>query len=255
MPVMKNEFDIYKAGRGRNATECTNNSNACRSRKVSETRSECPSFSTSPSTVDCQRNYMNRTNSSAKAFSRTSSRTSQASLTSPTRNAGCSPPKPSSGSQGSLNKFHTRLVDKLRKSFSKARSVDRSWEQATDVDDNANKPNDSDSDDNMLLDGSVAKSYEAAKTHRQPVKKSSLSSDSASVTPADSQEIDIGHSDSELHISSKPPLPPGSHLVSYRYRSRSIETTMTQKYRHSSIIASNRMWSVDGYPEPSKANR
>lgn len=125
MPVMKNEFDIYKGGRTRKESECSNNSTACRSRKVSETRSECPSLSTSPSTMDygCHRNYINRNNS--RAFSRTSSRTSQSSLTSPTKN-GCSPPKPSSGSQGSLNKFHVRLVDKLRKSFSKGRSEDRS---------------------------------------------------------------------------------------------------------------------------------
>lgn len=123
MPVMKNEFDIYKAGRSRNASECSNNSNACRSRKVSETRSECPSLSTSPSTTDYGvHKYMNR--NSSRAFSRTSSRTSQSSLTSPTKN--CSPPKPSSGSQGSLNKFHVRLVDKLRKSFSKGRTEDRS---------------------------------------------------------------------------------------------------------------------------------
>lgn len=122
MPVMKNEFDIYKGGRTRNGSECSNNSSACRSRKVSETRSECPSLSTSPSTTDYHR-YNNR--NSSRAFSRTSSRTSQCSLTSPTKN-GCSPPKPSTGSQGSLNKFHVRLVDKLRKSFSKGRSEDRS---------------------------------------------------------------------------------------------------------------------------------
>lgn len=122
MPVMKNEFDIYKSSRSRNPSEC---SSTCRSRKVSETRSECPSLSTSPSTVDYgvqHRNYVNR--NSSRAFSRTSSRTSQSSLTSPTKN--CSPPKPSSGSQGSLNKFHTRLVDKLRKSFGKGRSDERS---------------------------------------------------------------------------------------------------------------------------------
>lgn len=124
MPVMKNEYDLlYKAGRSRNASECSNNnSNACRSRKVSETRSEC--LSTSPSTMDyaMHRNYMNR--NSSRVFSRTSSRTSQSSLTSPTKN--CSPPKPSTeGSQGSLNKFdkfHMRLVDKLRKSFGKGRT-------------------------------------------------------------------------------------------------------------------------------------
>lgn len=122
MPVMKKEFDIYKTSRSRNTSECSNNS--CRSRKVSETRSECPSLSTSPSTIDygMHRNYMKSNNS--RAFSRTSSRTSQSSLTSPTKN--CSPPKPSTGSQGSLNKFHVRLVDKLRKSFGKSRTEDRS---------------------------------------------------------------------------------------------------------------------------------
>lgn len=122
MPVMKNEFDIYKGGRTRKESDCS--SNSCRSRKVSETRSECPSLSTSPSAMDYNmRNYINRNNS--RAFSRTSSRTSQSSLTSPTKNSS-NVPKPSNGSQGSLNKFHVRLVDKLRKSFSKGRSEDRS---------------------------------------------------------------------------------------------------------------------------------
>ncbi|XP_031638312.1 uncharacterized protein LOC116350606 [Contarinia nasturtii] len=122
MPVMKNEFDIYKTSRSRKESDCSNNSNACRSRKVSETRSECPSLSTSPSTIDYHRSFINR--NSSRAFSRTSSRTSQSSLTSPTKQ--CSPPKPSTGSQGSLNKFHVRLVDKLRKSFGKGRTEDRS---------------------------------------------------------------------------------------------------------------------------------
>lgn len=134
MPVMKNEFDIYKTSRTRHASECSNTSN-CRSRKVSETRSECPSFSTSPGTYDYASPshrgatgngvgaHINRTNS--RPFSRTSSRTSQSSLTSPTK-TGCSPPKPTAGSQNSLNKFHIRLVDKLRKSLRKGRSEDRS---------------------------------------------------------------------------------------------------------------------------------
>lgn len=123
MPVMKNEYDLlYKAGRSRNTSECSNNNANTRSRKVSETRSEC--LSTSPSTMDyaMHRSYMNR--NSSRAFSRTSSRTSQSSLTSPTKN--CSPPKPSTeGSQSSLNKFdkfHMRLVEKLRKSFGKGRT-------------------------------------------------------------------------------------------------------------------------------------
>ncbi|XP_055302010.1 uncharacterized protein LOC129568338 [Sitodiplosis mosellana] len=126
MPLMKKQYgDLYKTSRSRNPSE-SNNSNPCRSRKVSETRSEC--LSTSPSTMDygVHRSYMNR--NSSRAFLRTSSRTSQSSLTSPTKN--CSPPKPSAeGSQGSLNKFdkfHMRLVDKLRKSFGKGRTEDRS---------------------------------------------------------------------------------------------------------------------------------
>lgn len=125
MPVMKKEFDIYKAGRSRNPSEC---SSTCRSRKVSECRSECPSLSASPSTVDytspAHRGVVNRSNS--RPFSRNSSRTSQTSLMSPTKATGCSPPKPTGGSHGSLNKFHIRLVDKLRKSLRKGRSEERS---------------------------------------------------------------------------------------------------------------------------------
>ncbi|XP_055702557.1 uncharacterized protein LOC129801480 [Phlebotomus papatasi] len=124
VPVMKNEFNIYKTDRNRRISECSNSSSACRSRKVSESsRSEGPSLSTSPGNDFCmgspsQRNYMNRNTS--RGFSRNSSRTSQNSLMSPTKNTstGCSPPKPSSsGSQGSLNKFHNRLVDKLKKTL------------------------------------------------------------------------------------------------------------------------------------------
>lgn len=135
MPVMKKEFDIYRTGRSRRTSECSSNSSTCRSRKISECRSECPSLSTSPAneyispshrtqSVQIQRNV------SRPVFSRSSSRTSQASLiTSPTKTVGtgCSPPKPiSTGSQSSLNKFHSRLVEKLRKSFRKGRSEDRS---------------------------------------------------------------------------------------------------------------------------------
>ncbi|XP_037915339.1 uncharacterized protein LOC119654208 [Hermetia illucens] len=135
MPVMKNEFDIYKGGRSRRISECSNGS-ACRSRKVSETRSECPSLSTSPgnefmvgSPSHRGLQFQSQRNAS-RAFSRTSSRASQNSFaTSPTKGSqGSSPPKPAtnSGSQGSLNKFHMRLVDKLRKSLRKDSSTDRS---------------------------------------------------------------------------------------------------------------------------------
>lgn len=135
MPVMKNEFDIYK-GRQRRVSECSNQS-SCRSRKVSESsRSDCPSLSTSPGNEFMAGSparhrshpmYMSHL-ASRPQFSRNSSRTSQCSLvTSPTKaSTGTSPPKPasSSGSQGSLNKFHIRLVDKLRRSLRKSKSSD-----------------------------------------------------------------------------------------------------------------------------------
>ncbi|XP_055603055.1 uncharacterized protein LOC129754414 [Uranotaenia lowii] len=133
MPVMKNEFDIYK-GRQRRVSECSNQS-ACRSRKVSESsRSDCPSLSTSPgnefaagSPARHRSHPMYMSHLARPQYSRTSSRNSQSSLiTSPTKaSTGSSPPKPaSSGSQSSLNKFHIRLVDKLRKSLRKSKSSD-----------------------------------------------------------------------------------------------------------------------------------
>jgi len=134
MPVMKNEFDIYK-GRQRRVSECSNQT-SCRSRKASESsRSDCPSLSTSPgnefmagspSRHRSHPMYMSHL-ASRPQFSRNSSRTSQCSLvTSPTKvsTSSSSPPKPASGSQSSLNKFHIRLVDKLRKSLRKSKSSD-----------------------------------------------------------------------------------------------------------------------------------
>ena len=226
MPVMKKEFDIYKgSGRSRKESECSNTS-TCRSRKVSETRSECLSLSTSPNAMDYgvqHRNYINRNNS--RAFSRTSSRTSQSSLTSPTKN--CSPPNPSAGSQGSLNKFHIRLVDKLRKSFGKGRpDTDRSWDQLDDDATAAAATSTADADDPL----SVVKHTTVATTTKQ-LKKLSISSDSSvqlqSPPAYDSSSNDdgLGCSDTNLSniiISSKPPLPV---LMHQRKRSRSIEST------------------------------
>ncbi|EDS33178.1 conserved hypothetical protein [Culex quinquefasciatus] len=136
MPVMKNEFDIYK-GRQRRVSECSNQSN-CRSRKVSESsRSDCPSLSTSPGNEFMAAGSPARHRShpiymshlaSRPQFSRSASRNSQSSLvTSPTKAASASsssPPKPATGSQSSLSSFHTRLVDKLRKSLRKSKSSD-----------------------------------------------------------------------------------------------------------------------------------
>ncbi|XP_055854857.1 uncharacterized protein LOC129918390 [Episyrphus balteatus] len=133
MPVMKNEFDIYNGSRTRKVSEVSTNTsaNGQRSRKVSECKSECQTSSTSPSSSHLTQ--MNRSASSRAAFPRNSSRSSQSNMfaASPTRNynnnniniinnnQAASPPKTHAGSQGSLNKFHNRLVDKLRKSFRK----------------------------------------------------------------------------------------------------------------------------------------
>lgn len=118
MPVMKNDYDIYKSNRSRRSSECSNN----RSRKVSECKSEGPSLSTSPGS-DFLHSPAHRSvpgNMGQRAMSRTSSRTSQNSLQSPSKSIGCSPPK--STSSGSLNKFHTRLVDRLKRSLTKSDS-------------------------------------------------------------------------------------------------------------------------------------
>lgn len=120
MPVVKNDYNIYKSssGRSRRSSECSN-SQSCRSRKVSEcSKSEGPSLSTSPGS-DFIVGSPHRSTALAMSsrYSRTSSRNSnsQSSLQSPTKSTSSSPPK--SVSTSSLNKFHTRVVDKLKRSL------------------------------------------------------------------------------------------------------------------------------------------
>lgn len=116
MPVVKNDWDIYKSNRSRRSSECSN-PRSCRSRKVSECRSEGPSLSTSPGSDFIVGSPAHRSvpvNMSSK-YSRASSRTSQASFESPCKSASSSPPKTTS--ESSLNKFHNRLVDKLKRSL------------------------------------------------------------------------------------------------------------------------------------------
>ncbi|KAG5882767.1 hypothetical protein JTB14_029943 [Gonioctena quinquepunctata] len=114
MPVVKNDWDIYKSNRTRRVSECSNTT-SCRSRKVSECRSEGPSLSTSPGSdfIASPSHRSVPTNMSSRQYSRASSRTSESSLQSPGKS--CSPPK--NGSEPSLNKFHNRLLDKLKKSL------------------------------------------------------------------------------------------------------------------------------------------
>ncbi|KAK9511916.1 hypothetical protein O3M35_000477 [Rhynocoris fuscipes] len=106
MPVVKNDYDIYKTARSRRSSECSNPT-SCRSRKISEcSKSEGPSLSTSPGSDFIVGSPAHRSIpiSMSRQYSR-SSRTSNSS----------SPPK--SGSANSLNKFHNRLVDRLKRSL------------------------------------------------------------------------------------------------------------------------------------------
>ncbi|CAG9854120.1 unnamed protein product [Phyllotreta striolata] len=120
MPVVKNDWDIYKANRSRRVSECSNTT-TCRSRKVSECRSEGPSLSTSPGSEFVSSPIRDRasvpTNMSSRQYSRASSRTSESNLQSPVKSMGSSPPK--NTSEPNLNKFHNRLLDKLKKSLRK----------------------------------------------------------------------------------------------------------------------------------------
>ncbi|XP_065345696.1 uncharacterized protein LOC135943177 [Cloeon dipterum] len=117
MPVVKNDWNIYKSQR-----PSGNRRSSESSRKVSESRSsECPSLSTSPGSTD----FFSPAHRSAPMAVRTS-HSSRASLQSPSKgssSASSSPPK-STGSQSSLNKFHSRLVDKLKRSFRSSSSDD-----------------------------------------------------------------------------------------------------------------------------------
>lgn len=116
MPVVKNDWDIYKSNRSRRSSECSN-PQSCRSRKVSECKSEGPSLSTSPGSdyMGSPAHRSNPMNMYSRQYSKTSSRTSQTSLQSPSKSTSSSPPK--SGSESSLNKFHNRLVNKLKMSL------------------------------------------------------------------------------------------------------------------------------------------
>ncbi|XP_022902386.1 uncharacterized protein [Onthophagus taurus] len=116
MPVVKNDWDIYKSNRSRRASECSN-PRTCRSRKVSECKSEGPSLSTSPGSDFFSPGHRSvpANMSSRQYYSRTSSRASENSLQSPNKSVASSPPK--SESTSSLNKFHNRLLDKLRRSL------------------------------------------------------------------------------------------------------------------------------------------
>lgn len=128
MPVVKNDWDIYKSNRSRRTSECSN-ANSCRSRKVSECRSEGPSsMSTSPGSdfiTSPHRSVPDKMSSRQyiRSNSTSYSRTSSQSFQSPVKSASSSPPK--NNSTTSLNKFHNRLLDKLKKSMKSGKDEER----------------------------------------------------------------------------------------------------------------------------------
>lgn len=128
MPVVKNDWDIYKSNRSRRTSECSN-ANSCRSRKVSECRSEGPSsMSTSPGSdfiTSPHRSVPDKMSSRQyiRSNSTSYSRTSSQSFQSPMKSASSSPPK--NNSTTSLNKFHNRLLDKLKKSMKSGKNEER----------------------------------------------------------------------------------------------------------------------------------
>ncbi|XP_077283727.1 uncharacterized protein LOC143909558 [Arctopsyche grandis] len=99
MPVMKNDWDIYKSNRSRKTSENT------RSRKVSESKSESLGHA-SPVTGSLGASPAHRSVPSMMGVPQRAMRPPR-----PARSLSCSPPAPPQ------EKFHTRLVDKLRRTL------------------------------------------------------------------------------------------------------------------------------------------
>jgi len=141
MPVVKNDYNIYKSNRNRRVSECSNDKTSASSasscggtRRVhSGSRSaDGPSLSTSPGSDFMVGSPAHRSLggvSKQTAFhhgslqhhhgvaSRNSSRNSQSSLQSPAKSSSSSSSPPKVSSTSSLNMFHSKLVDKLRRSL------------------------------------------------------------------------------------------------------------------------------------------
>jgi hypothetical protein len=149
MPVVKNDYNIYKSNRNRRVSECSNDKtsgssgSSCGTRRVhSGSRSaDGPSLSTSPGSDFMVSSPAHRSLGAVSrhtAFhhgsqqnhhgvaSRNSSRNSQSSLQSPAKSSSSSSSPPKVSSTSSLNIFHSKLVDKLRRSLT-SKSKDSEW--------------------------------------------------------------------------------------------------------------------------------
>lgn len=157
MPVVKNDYNIYKSNRNRRVSECSNDKTSSSSasscggtRRVhSGSRSaDGPSLSTSPGSDFMVGSPAHRSLGGVSkqtafhhgslqhhhgAASRNSSRNSQSSLQSPAKSSSSSSSPPKVSSTSSLNMFHSKLVDKLRRSLT-SKSKDNSTTTASSKD-------------------------------------------------------------------------------------------------------------------------
>lgn len=263
VPVMKKDFDLYKNRRISESVPTrkmsADNYKTATSLCTSPSSASAPAYG-SPSTTSMAAFAQRMQN---RAMTRTSSRASQNSLvTSPTRahsssagnsSSGCSPPKAGGstssskvggGSQGSLNKFHCRLVDKLKRSLRRETSTEagRSWEDNKSIPDGCCKdagvpvrgkddqPDDDEDDegvrerrvrleltlsertDQLLLSRSRRRDRSPS-TSSLPVVQEIYCSPRRATVVANESVVSLIGSDSALLVKDKPPLPRFSRMM------------------------------------------
>lgn len=117
MPVVKNDWDIYNSQRSRRASESAERAGPGRSRKVSESRSEGPTMS-----PRCAATLSpHRSAPTMRSLNYCRAPPSRASLRVPQDGSGKGSP-PSRGTVASSEKFHNRLVEKLKKALGRSES-------------------------------------------------------------------------------------------------------------------------------------
>ncbi|GBP34900.1 Gamma-tubulin complex component 6 [Eumeta japonica] len=130
MPVVKNDWDIYNSQRSRRTSEAVERSGPGRVRKVSESRSEGPMASPRTAALSPHRSApAMRSLSYCRAPPSRASLRAGCSLSvgdSPARGSG-SPAGTGNGSRAAPEKFHSRLVEKLKRALGRAdRAEERS---------------------------------------------------------------------------------------------------------------------------------
>lgn len=114
MPVMKNDWDIYNSQRSRRPSEAADKAVGGRVRKVSESRSEGPALSPRGTALSPHRSAP-----AMRSLSYCRAPPSRASLRAyESQKGSASPP----GATRDSDKFHSRLVEKLRRAFGRSES-------------------------------------------------------------------------------------------------------------------------------------